>query len=169
MKLRNNRLVSSDRVRTVFEGLWKFRKNGISFSRPWKSVKTEWGLWKFVNFVVFRALGKKFQLISQKLHFPRPNSSFKKIFKKNCRAKSQRMYFQSVLTDKVYQPLATVRVVPIYQTCGRVAYLCVAFLPHLAKVCEFWMDFSVQTLSESETLTSIQKLYNVNKFDFSLW
>ena len=46
--------------------LWrslKFRENGISFSRPWKSVKTEWGLWKFVNFVVFRALGKKYQLI----------------------------------------------------------------------------------------------------------
>ena len=47
------------RVRTVFEGLWKFRKNGISFSTPWKSVKTEWCLWKFVNFVVFGALGKK--------------------------------------------------------------------------------------------------------------
>ena len=37
------------------------------------------------------------------------------------------MYFQSVLTDKVHQPLATVRVVPLYQMCGRVAYLCVAF------------------------------------------
>ena len=47
------------------------------------------------------------------------------------------MYFQSVLTDKVHQPLATVRVVPLYQMCGRVAYLCVAFLPHIAKVCEF--------------------------------
>ena len=54
---------------------WKFGKNGISFSRPWKSMKTEWGLWKFVNFVVFRALGKNYQLIRQKLHFPRPNSS----------------------------------------------------------------------------------------------
>ena len=59
---------------TVFEGLGKFGENGISFSRPWKSVKTEWGLWKFVNFVVFRALGKNDQLISQKQHFPRPNS-----------------------------------------------------------------------------------------------
>ena len=75
-------LFTINRVRTVFEGLWKFRKNGISFSRPWKSVKTEWGLWKFVNFVVFRALGKNYQLISQKLHFPRPNGSFKKISKK---------------------------------------------------------------------------------------
>ena len=47
-----------NRVRTVFEGLWKFGENGIHFSRPWKSVKTEGGLWKFVNFVVFRVLGK---------------------------------------------------------------------------------------------------------------
>ena len=34
----------SYKVRTVFEGLWKFRKNGISFSRPWKSVKTLSGI-----------------------------------------------------------------------------------------------------------------------------
>ena len=51
------------------------------------------------------------------------------------------MYFQSVLTDKVHQPLATVRVVPLYQMCGRVAYLCVAFLPHIAKVCEKFVNF----------------------------
>ena len=63
--------------------LWKFGENEISFSRPWKSVKTLWGLWKFVNFVVFRALGENYQLISQKLHFPRPNSSSKKKKKKN--------------------------------------------------------------------------------------
>ena len=56
------------------------------------------------------------------------------------------MYFQSVLTDKVHQPLATVRVVSLYQMCSRVAYLCVAFLPHIAKVCEFWIDLSVRTL-----------------------
>ena len=31
----------------------------VCFSRSWKSVKTEWDLWKFVNFVVFRVLGKK--------------------------------------------------------------------------------------------------------------
>ena len=37
------------RVHTVFEGLWKFGGNGISFSRPWKSVKTKWGLWRFVT------------------------------------------------------------------------------------------------------------------------
>ena len=51
------------------------------------------------------------------------------------------MYFQSDLTDKVHQPLTTVRVVPLYQICGRVAYLCVAFLPHIAKVCEKFVNF----------------------------
>ena len=44
-------------------------KNGMTFSRPWTSVKV-------CEFVVFRALGKNYQLIGQKLHFPRPNSSF---------------------------------------------------------------------------------------------
>ena len=65
------------------QGLWKRGENGMSFSRPWKSVKTEWGLWKFVNFV-FRALGKNCQFIGQKLHSLRPNSSLNK---KDCCAK----------------------------------------------------------------------------------
>ena len=51
------------------------------------------------------------------------------------------MYFKLVLTDKVHQPLSTVRVVPLYQMCGRVAYLCVSFLPHIAKVCEKFVNF----------------------------
>ena len=33
-------------------------------------------------------------------------------------------------------PLATVKVVPLYWVCGRVAYPCVAFPCHIAKVCE---------------------------------
>ena len=37
-------------------------------------MKTERGLLKFVNFMVFRVVGKNCQFISQKLHFPRPNS-----------------------------------------------------------------------------------------------
>ena len=45
-----------------------------------------------------RALGKHYQLISQKLHFPRPNSSLNK---NNCHVKSERVYFLSVLTDRV--------------------------------------------------------------------
>ena len=67
--------ICHNRNRQGLRGLWKFGKDGIHFSRPWKSVKTEWGLWKFVNFVVFRALGKNCQLISRKLHSPRLNSS----------------------------------------------------------------------------------------------
>ena len=49
--------------------------------------------------------------------------------------------FLSVLTDRVHQPLATVKVVPLYQMCGRVAYLRAAFLPHVAKVCEKFANF----------------------------
>ena len=51
------------------------------------------------------------------------------------------MHFLSDLTDRVHQPLATVRVAPLYQMCGRVAYLCVAFLRHIAKVCEKFVNF----------------------------
>ena len=97
-----------DWVRMVFEGLWKIGENGICFSRPWKSVKTDWGLWKFV---IFRALEKTYQLISQKLHFPRPNSRLNKTI---CHAKSERTLFLSVLTDRVRQPSAPVRVAPLY-------------------------------------------------------
>ena len=71
----------------------------------WRSLKV-WGKWDklfkalkvcenwvgFVNFVVFRALGENYQLISQKLHFPRLNSSLNK---KHCRAKSKRTHFLS--------------------------------------------------------------------------
>ena len=99
----------------------------------------EWGLRKFVNFVVFRALGKNYQLISQKLHFPRLNSSFKKNIHS---AKSQRTHFLSVLTDGVCRPLAIVGVTPLYWMCGRVAYLCVAFLHHIAEVFEKFMNFN---------------------------
>ena len=67
-----------------------------------------------VNFVEFRVLGKNYQLISQKLHFPRPNSV----------EKSQRIHFLSVSTERVCRPLATVRVVPLYLMCRRVEKLC---------------------------------------------
>ena len=69
---------SSALPHTVLEHLWKLGRNGICLSRPWKSVKTEWSLWKFVNFAIFRVLGKTYQLICQKLHFPRQNSSLNK-------------------------------------------------------------------------------------------
>ena len=94
---------------------------------------------KVCEFVVFRALGKNYQLISQKLHFPRPNSSYKTKQKKHC-AKSRRMHFLSVLTDRVHWPLAIVRVTPLYRMCERVAYLHVAFLLRIAKVCEKFVN-----------------------------
>ena len=92
---------------------------------------------KVCEFVVFRALGKNYQLISQKLHFPRLNSSLNK---KNCRAKSERTHFLSVLTDRVHWPSAIVRVTPLYRMCERVAYLHVAFLLRIAKVCEKFVN-----------------------------
>ena len=69
------------------------------------------------------------------------------------------MYFQSVLTDKVHQPLATVRVVPLYQMCGRVAYLCVAFLPHIAKVCEKFVSFEWIFLYKPCTRSPLKALH----------
>ena len=59
----------------VFQGLGKM---GYAFPGHESLGRLSGGLWKFVNFVVFRSLGKNYQLISQKLHFPRPNSSLKK-------------------------------------------------------------------------------------------
>ena len=58
--------------------LWKFQKNEISFSRPWEFVKTERGLLKFVNFVVFRALGKKLSAYKSETAFPKTEEYFKK-------------------------------------------------------------------------------------------
>ena len=138
----------SDRVRTVFEGLWKFRKNGISFSRPCKSVETEWGLWKFVNFVVFRALGKNYQLISQKLHFPRPNSSL--FFLMPCKITENALPI-SFDWQSASAFGSSKGCVP-FQMCSRVhTFVLLFFAPYckgLWKVCEFWMDFSVRTLSD---------------------
>ena len=64
---------------------------------------------------------------------------------------SQRNHFLSVLTDRVRWPPATVRVAPLPWMCGRVAYLPVAFLHHIAgivpsfcvseKVCEKRVNF----------------------------
>ena len=48
------------RVCTVFETSGKM---GYAF-QGFESVKTEWSLWKFVNFVLFRVLGKNCRLIS---------------------------------------------------------------------------------------------------------
>ena len=58
------------RVRTVFEGLWKFGENGIRFSRPWKSVKTEWCLWKFVNLWSSKKAREKLSAYQSETAFP---------------------------------------------------------------------------------------------------
>ena len=118
-------------------GNWKMRW-------PFQGIVS---LWKFVNFVVFRALGKNYQLISQKLHFPRLNSSRCFLNKENCYVKSQRMHFLSILTDRVRWPSVTIRVASHYRMCWRVVYLWVAFPCHFAMVREVWKDFSGQTLS----------------------
>ena len=49
--------------------------------------------------------------------------------------------FCLILNDRVCWPLATVRVAPLYRMCGSVAYLCVAFPHHIAKVCEKLVNF----------------------------
>ena len=60
-----------DRVRTFFEGLWKFGENGISFSRPWKSVKTEWCLCKFVNLWSSEKAREKLSAYQSETAFPK--------------------------------------------------------------------------------------------------
>ena len=120
-------------VHTVFEGLWKFGKNGISFSRPWKSVKTVWSLWRFVNFVVFRALGKTISLLVRNCISQDQTVVFFK------HAKSQRTHFLSVLTDRVHRP--SVRDAPHYSMCRRVAYLCIAFPRHIVGIMPDFLRF----------------------------
>ena len=103
-------------------------------------------LWKFVNFVVFRALGKTISLSVRNCI----SQDWTVVFffnKENCYVKSQRMHFLSILTDRVCWPSDTVRVASHYRMCRRVADLCVAFPCHIAVVCKVWKDFSVQTLS----------------------
>ena len=51
------------------------------------------------------------------------------------------MHLQSVLTDRVRWPSATLSIAPLYQMCGRVSHLCVAFPCHVAKVCEKFVSF----------------------------
>ena len=58
------------------------------------------------------------------------------------------MHFLLVLTDRVHRPSAIVRVTPLYGMCGRVAYLRVAFLQHIAKACEKFVNFEKDFLCE---------------------
>ena len=44
------------------------------------------------------------------------------------------------------EPSATVRVAPLYWMCRCVAYLCVAFPRHIAKVCEKFVNYEEKNL-----------------------
>ena len=92
-------------------------------------------LWK-LNFAVFRALGKKLPAYQSETAFPKTKQYFF-LKKKNSCAKSQRIHFQSFLTDRVHQPSAILRVAPLYWMCRRVAY----FPCQIAKVCEKFVNF----------------------------
>ena len=84
-----------------------------------------------------KKLGKNCQLTSQKLHFPRQNSSLKIKLKWLCKITKSTHSYQ-FLTDRVHWPSVIVRVTPLYWMCERVVYLHVAFLHHIhaANVCE---------------------------------
>ena len=76
--------------------------------------------------------------------------------KKKITAKSQKQqHFLSVLTGRVHQPSATVRVVSLYHLCRRVAFLHVAFPCHIAKVCEKFVNFERIFLYEPCTDTEL--------------
>ena len=97
-----------------------------------------------MNFVVFRAPGKNYQLVSQKLHFPRPKSSYFLILFFNRYAKSQRMHFLSVLTDRVRLPLGYSKgcapLPDMWKSC--VPSCCFMFRAIIiAKVCETFVNF----------------------------
>ena len=121
---------------------YKFGKNGISSSRPLKPVKTEWGLWTFVNFVFQSAREKTISLVRNCI--PQDRTVVIKIILKNCCVRSHRTHLLSVLTDRVCRPLAIIRVAPLYLMCRRVAYLCVAFPHHIANFegHQYWCRFS---------------------------
>ena len=111
----------------------------MCFSRPWKSVKTECGLW-----ILWSCAREK--LISQKQHFPRLKSCLKKKGKKRC-VKSQRMHFLSVLTDRVRRPSATVRVashlLDVWKCC---VPSCCFSVPYCNGLKSLWITTTTKTV-----------------------
>ena len=111
-----------------------------------ESLRNLSGVWKFVDFVVFRALGKNCQLTSQQLPFPRPNSSLK--ITKNALPISFDWQSASVIDySKGCAPLPDVRKSCVPSCCFSMPYL-----KGLWKVFEFWKDFSGRTLSDKLVL-----------------
>ena len=94
--------------------------------------------------------------------FLRPNSSLNK---NNCRTESEGTHFLSVLTDKSVSAIGYSKgCTPfgLYQMCGRVAYLHVAFPSHIAKVCEKFVNFERIFLYEPWCLSKVTVRDNVS-------
>ena len=101
--------VSFRKLSQGLHSLWKFRKNGICFSVPCKSENWA-GSVIVCEFCGLQSAREKLPAYQSETALPKNKRLLKKRYLKNCRAKSQRMHFLSVLTDRVHQPLATVRV-----------------------------------------------------------
>ena len=127
--------------------VFKIWGNGICFSRPWKSVKTEWRLWKFV---VFRVLGENYRLLSQKLHFPGLNRSSVLFF---CflnavwNHKEHTYQFWLIECKAIGCSKGCAPLPDVWKSCVPSCCFSVPCCKGLWKVCELWKDFSVWTLS----------------------
>ena len=115
----------------VFESLGKW-------DRLFKALKgsENWvGSVKVCEFCGLQSARGKLSAYQTETAFPKTEQQFKPKKKLPCKVKKYTLPISSEC-----RPSATVRVVPLYQMCGRVAYLCVAFLRHIAKVCEKFVN-----------------------------
>ena len=102
-------------------------------SEKWDKLFKALKVWKLsgvCELCGLQSVRKNCQLTSQKWHFRRPNNSLTRI---NLPRKITKNALP-ISFDRVRRPSAAVRVVPLYQMGRRVAYLCVAFPCHIAKV-----------------------------------
>ena len=127
---------------TGSHGLWRSLRVGkkyrTGFSRPWKSGKTEWGLWKFVSFVVFWALWKNYQLICQKLHFRRPDSRLKTIVMQSHKECTSYQFWliECVGYSKGCAPLPDVQ-----NSCVPLCCFSAPYCGHHVRFCEKFVNF----------------------------
>ena len=146
-------MVSFDRVRTVFESLGEM---GYAF----QGLKSLWKLSGVCEFCGLQSAGRKPSACWSEIAYSKTKTQYFCFFiflflftVQNHKVKELASYqfwpsYQNSLPVRVHQPLSTVRDVPLYQMCWRVAYFHVAFLCQvLWKVCEFWKDFCVWILS----------------------
>ena len=71
------------------------------------------------------------------------------------------MHPQSVLTDRVRWPSATLSIAPLYRMCGRVSHPSVAFPCPIAKVCEKFVNFKRIFLYEPCTVNKPLSIVDV--------